>query len=108
MVAWFLWFPGPARHVPGSWAEDPRIILPPAAVALELVGIAAQRVGLAHIANDPAILRVVDYREGLLRGLAEPIQCGAQVVARQQERGRLQGQFPHRLDRLRGVDHAGL
>ena len=37
----FLWLLGPAGRVSGSRAEDTRIILPPAAVALELVGIAA-------------------------------------------------------------------
>ena len=36
-------------------AEDPRIILPAAAVLLELMGVAAQRVCLAQIADDPAV-----------------------------------------------------
>jgi len=56
----FLWLLGPGRNVSRSRAENPRIVLPPAATALELVGIAAERIGFAHIADDPAILWVVD------------------------------------------------
>jgi hypothetical protein len=37
----FLWLLGPGRRIAGSGAENARIILPPTAMTLELVGVAA-------------------------------------------------------------------
>ena len=58
-------------------AENPGIVLPGAAMPFEFVRVSAQRVGLAQISDDPAILGIVDDRKRLLRGAAEAIERGA-------------------------------
>src|SRR5215471_19771804 len=55
----------------------------------KFVRVETQRIGLAQIPDDPAILGVVDDRKHLLRGLAEAVEGGAQIFSRQQERSRL-------------------
>src|SRR5208282_2696058 len=65
------------RRVSESRAEDAGIVLSAAAVPLQFLGIAAQSIGFAHIADDPAVFHVVDNRQRLLRGLAEPVERGA-------------------------------
>src|SRR5271154_3010108 len=65
------------RRIASGRAEDAGIVLLRAAVALELVGISAQRIGLAQIAENPAAIGVVDNGQRLLRRLAEAIEGGA-------------------------------
>src|SRR6516225_9580181 len=63
----------------------------------KFVRVSTQRVGLAQISDDPAILGVVDDRERLLCGPAEAIEGGAQVVSRQEKRDNLRNRSLHRL-----------
>ena len=53
-------------------------------------------------------LRVIDDRKRLLRRLAEPVERGAEIVARQQERSRLRDQLAHGLVRLGAICQARL
>src|SRR5271165_3349160 len=85
------------RRVSESGAEDAGIVLPSAAVPLQFLGIAAQSIGFANIADDPAVFDVIDDRQRLLRGLAEPVERGAQIFSRQQERSRLRDEVSHGL-----------
>src|SRR5271170_5337625 len=71
----------PDGRVTAGRAEDARVVWSRAAMALELMGVAAQRVGLAQIADDPAAFAVVDHRQRLLRRVAEAVERGAQTVA---------------------------
>ncbi len=69
-------------------------------MALEFMGVAAQRVGFAQVTDDPAILVVINDRKCFLRRLAEPVECSPKSVSREQERGGLRNQGPHGLDRF--------
>src|SRR6516165_11329005 len=80
-------------------AENPSVVLPGAAMPFEFVRISAQRIGLAQISDDPAILGIVDDRKRLLRATAEAVEGGAQIVSRQEERGRLRNRILYRLGR---------
>src|SRR5579872_6204132 len=63
----------------GGGAEDAGIVLRDAAPTLKFLGIATQRIGLAHISDHALVLGVVDHRQRLLRGLAETDQRGAEI-----------------------------
>ena len=49
------------------------------------MSVPAQGVGFAQISDDPAILGIIDDRERLLRGLAEAVERGAQIVPRKKK-----------------------
>ena len=75
-------------NVIGGWAEYAGIVGPGAAVALKLVGVAPQRVGLAQIAENAAVGDAVNDWQRLVRSFAKAVEGGAQIIARQQIRGR--------------------
>jgi hypothetical protein len=78
-------------------AENTGIVLPGAAMPFKFVRVSTQRVGLAQISDDPAILGVVDDRERLLCGPTEAVEGSAQVVSRQEKRSNLRNRILHRL-----------
>src|SRR6266702_1054049 len=91
----FLRWLRPGWRVPGRGAEDAGIVLPAAAVALELMRVPAKGISFAEIPDDAALLGIVDDRKDLLRRLAEPIERGPQIIPWQQERNVVRGEVPH-------------
>src|SRR5215472_8213466 len=84
-------------------AENAGIVLPGAAMSLEFVRVSTQRIGLAQISDDPAILGIVDDGKRLLRAAAEAVEGSAQIVARQQKRGGFRCAILYRLGRADAV-----
>src|SRR5262249_56753230 len=79
------------------------IVLPTAAVSFQLQSIATQRIGLAQIADDTAILEIVDDRQRLLRRFTKPIEGGSEIFAGQQKRDWLCDELSHSLLRVGAV-----
>src|SRR5579885_1165396 len=98
-----------------SRAENPRVVGTRTAMPFEFVGIAAQRIGFAQIADNSAPFAGVDHRQHLLACFAKTIERGAQIVSGRQKSGRRRDQIADRFRffaivetmRFRRIDDAG-